>query len=121
MVNEFICVGNLVKDPTTKTVKEDTTITNFVVAVNGYKKEDVSYFSCISFGKTGEAISKYCKKGSEVLVKGSMHTRTYEDKKKVKHFVTEVIVEKCEFLRTPSTTKKETEEAEESDMFPFEL
>ena len=115
MVNEFVCIGNLVRDPkVTKTEKAN--IVTFTVAVNGFKKDDVSYFSCIAFGKTGEAISKYCKKGSRVYVNGSLHTRTYE-KEKQKHFVTEVIVDKCEFL----THKGEDTEAEAVDNFPFEL
>lgn len=105
MVNRFYCVGNLVRDPETKKVG-DANITKFAIAVNGYKENDVSFFTCIAFGKSGDAISKYMKKGSRVFVEGALHTRTYEDKAKEKHFITEVIVEKCEFLNS----KKEKED-----------
>ena len=116
MFNKFMCVGNLVKDPETKKVK-DAEFTTFTVAVNGYKKEDVSYFSCITFGKLGESIAKNCVKGSKVLIDGTLHTRTYESEKRGKQFVTEVIVNSCEFL---SFNGNKTEKPEpELDFPPF--
>lgn len=116
MFNKFMCVGNLVKDPETKKVK-DTEITTFTVAVNGYKKEDVSYFSCIAFGKLGDNIAKYCQKGTKILIDGTLHTRTYDSEKRGKQFVTEVIVNGCEFL---SSKQEKTEASEpELDFPPF--
>lgn len=117
MLNEAIFIGNLVKDVETKEVN-GTVLAPFVVAVNG-NKDDVSYISCIAFKKTAEALAKYTKKGSKVLVRGSIHTRTYENQKKEKVFVTEVIAVAIEFLdaRLKNTSTEET--ANELNGLPF--
>lgn len=96
MLNEAIFIGNLVKDVEVKDAN-GTAVAPFVVAVNG-SKDDVSYISCVAFKKTAEALAKCTKKGSKVLVRGSIHTRTYENAKKEKVFVTEVLAVAVEFL-----------------------
>lgn len=109
MLNEVIVIGNLVKDVEVKDVN-GTSLAPFVIAVNGTKEGDVSYISCVAFKKTAEALAKFTKKGSKVLVRGSIHTRTYENAKKEKVFVTEVIAVAIDFLdgRVKNTCTEET-------------
>ena len=47
--------------------------------------------------KTGEFVSKYFKKGQQVGVIGRLQTRTWDDDKGQKHYITEVIVEETYF------------------------
>ena len=47
--------------------------------------------------KTGEFVSKYFKKGQQVAVIGRLQTRTWDDDKGQKHYITEVIAEEAYF------------------------
>lgn len=118
MVNEVIVIGNLVKDVEVKDVN-GTSLAPFVIAVNGTKEGDVSYISCIAFKKTAEALAKHTKKGSKILVRGSIHTRTYENTKKEKVFVTEVIAVAIEFLDSRLKNTSTDETANELNGLPF--
>lgn len=101
-MNKAILVGNLTRDPETRYTKnkngEDMAIARFTIAVNIPKKKDESAFiSCVAFGKTGEVIEKYTRKGSKVGIVGHIQTGSYE-KDGVKHYTTDIIVEEVEFL-----------------------
>lgn len=105
-MNKAILVGNLTRDPETRYTKnkngEDMAIARFTIAVNIPKKKDESAFiSCVAFGKTGEVIEKYTRKGSKVGIVGHIQTGSFE-KDGVKHYTTDVIVEEVELL-TPKS------------------
>ena len=76
----------------------------FTIAVNdGYSKDAdgnpiVDFFNCNAWGKQGENIVKYCKKGSKILVCGSIHQRSYEAQDGTKKYTTEVTVNESQFL-----------------------
>lgn len=44
----------------------------------------------VAWGKLAEIIEKYVKKGTEIALEGKLTTRTYQDKKGEKRYVTEV-------------------------------
>jgi len=84
-VNTNVCIitGNLVRDAELKYTSSQKPVLTFTVAVNrlGANNEQATdYFSCVFWGKTGEAISKYMTKGKGVLVRGQMRSRSYEAK-----------------------------------------
>lgn len=112
MVNQVVFVGNLVKDPEAYETKSNGTIARFCIAVNR-EKDQVDYFPVITFKGTAKAVMDYLKKGSKVCVIGQMHSRKYEDDKKVSHTVYEVISNQVEFL---DTKKKE----ESKDDLPYD-
>jgi len=81
--NITIITGNLVRDAELKYTASQKPVLTFTVAVNrlGANNEQATdYFSCVFWGKTGEAISKYMTKGKGVLVRGQMRSRQYEAK-----------------------------------------
>lgn len=85
----------------------DTKFCSFTLAVNRRTKDKESDFiTCKAFGKTAEAISKYCSKGQQIAVEGRIQTGSYEkDGKKV--FTTDVIVDSFYF----ADSKKDKQEA----------
>lgn len=111
MVNQVVFVGNLVKDPEAYESKSNN-IARFCIAVNR-EKDQVDYFPVITFKGTAKAVMDYLKKGSKVCVIGQMHSRKFEDDKKVQHTVYEVISNQVEFL---DTKKKE----EPKDNLPYD-
>ena len=85
--SKAIITGNLTRDPELRTTPNGASVCSFSVAVNrvyrdsnGEQKEDVSFIDCSAWGKLGEMISQYAKKGSGVLVSGRLDQRSWEDK-----------------------------------------
>ena len=85
--SKAIITGNLTRDPELRTTPNGASVCSFSVAVNrtfkdstGDQKEDVSYIDCSAWGKLGEMINQYAKKGSGVLVSGRLDQRSWEDK-----------------------------------------
>lgn len=85
--SKAIITGNLTRDPELRTTSNGSTVCGFTVAVNrtyrdasGEQKEDVSFIDCSAWGKLGEMINQYAKKGSGVLVSGRLDQRSWEDK-----------------------------------------
>ena len=85
--SKAIITGNLTRDPELRTTPNGASVCSFSVAVNrtykdsnGEQREDVSYIDCSAWGRLGEMISQYAKKGSGVLVSGRLDQRSWEDK-----------------------------------------
>lgn len=98
--------GNLTRDPEMRATPSGAQVANFSLAVNrtfkgadGNQQEQVSYIECVAWGRAGETISQYTKKGSSLLVTGRLEQRSWEDKTSgQRRSRTEVIVEDFTFL-----------------------
>ena len=118
-MNKAILMGRLTKDPETRyTQSTNTQVTSFTLAVNRrFAKEgeerQADFINIVAWGKTAEFCSKYFKKGRQVGVIGRIQTRTWEDDKNVKHYVTEIIAEEVYF----ADSKKEENTATEQTGF----
>ncbi len=103
-INKVILIGRFVKDPELKYTQGGSSVTNFSIANNrsysqgGEKKEIVSYFNCVAWGKPGELIAQYCKKGQRIAVEGRLQQRSWDDKEGNKRSTVEVVVENFQFL-----------------------
>lgn len=107
--SKAIITGNLTRDPELRSTPGGASVCSFAVAVNrtyrgtdGENKEEVSYIDCTAWGKLGEMISQYAKKGSGVLVSGRLSQRGYEDKNGIKRSRTEIVVEDFNFIGAPN-------------------
>lgn len=85
--SKAIIAGNITRDPELRSTPSGNSVCSFSVAVNrvyrdanGENKEDVSFIDCSAWGKLGEMIANYAKKGTGVLVSGRLSQRTWEDK-----------------------------------------
>ena len=85
--SKAIITGNLTRDPELRNTPNGASVCSFSVAVNrtyrdsnGEQKEDVSFIDCSAWGKLGEMINQYAKKGTGVLVSGRLDQRSWEDK-----------------------------------------
>ena len=103
--SKAIITGNLTRDPELRTTPNGATVCSFSVAVNrvyrdsnGEQKEAVSFIDCSAWGKLGEMINQYAKKGSGVLVSGRLDQRSWEDKNSgQKRSRVEIVVEDFNF------------------------
>jgi single-strand DNA-binding protein len=104
--NKVILMGNLTRDPETRTTPNGQNVTNFSIAVNrtwkgadGAQQEQVSYINCVAWGKPGEVIAQYLTKGNPILVSGRLDQRSWDDKETgQKRSVVEVVVEDFNFV-----------------------
>lgn len=102
-MNKCILCGRLVKDPQT-TQRNETTITRFTIAVDRRTKDKQTDFpSCVAFNKTAESITKWCKKGTKILIEGRIQTGSYTNKDNVKVYTTDVIVDSWEFAESKNS------------------
>lgn len=103
-MNQIIITrARLTADPQTRTAGA-TTVTNFSVAASGNRKKDkTSFFDVAAFGKTGEFIAKWFKRGSMINIYGEPVIDDYTNKngQKVKHF--NIIAEAVEFGDSKAT------------------
>lgn len=85
-MNVWTFVGNVGRDAEIRYVPSGDAITNFSVAVQaGYGKNEVtSWVNCSIFGKRGEAVAPYIKKGGQVVITGEGLLRTWDNKEGIK-------------------------------------
>ena len=83
-MNKVQILGTITRDIDLQYAPSGTAIAKVGIAVNkrytsnGEKKEEVSYFNCVAFGKTGENINKYFQKGSRILISGELKEDRWE-------------------------------------------
>ena len=117
-MNTISFIGRLTADPSISTMKDKTKIAQFVVAVQK-TKDSADFFRCVAWNKDADIVEKYCSKGIKVGCTGSLHTRTYENKKGEKQSTWEIILNKIDLLSFKDE-KKEEEKDDESIDLPFE-
>lgn len=124
--SKAIITGNLTRDPELRTTPNGASVCSFSVAVNrvyrdasGEQKEDVSFIDCSAWGKLGEMINQYAKKGSGVLVSGRLDQRSWEDKTSgQKRSRVEIVVEDFNFAGSGSRENSASGSFESSDSTP---
>ncbi len=85
--SKAIIAGNLTRDPEMRATASGTQVASFGVAVNrsfkgadGTMQEQVSFLDCTAWGRTGETIAQYLKKGSPILLSGRIDQHSWDDK-----------------------------------------
>ena len=93
-------IGNLTRDPETRTTPGGATVSSFGVATTsvwkdaaGAKQERVEYHNIVAWGKLAEICQQYLGKGRKVYVEGRLQTREWEGKDGVKRNRTEIVAE----------------------------
>jgi len=81
-LNHVTVIGNLVRDPELTYTTNGKAVCKFSIAVNDdYGDKKVAYFFDITaWGKSGENVNTYLKKGSKVGVGGKLQQDRWEDK-----------------------------------------
>lgn len=104
--NKVVLMGNLTRDVEVRTTPSGQSVANFSLAVsrswkdqNGQSQEQTSFINCVAWGKPGEIIAQYVKKGDPLLVSGRLDQRSWDDKESgQKRSTVEVNVEDFNFI-----------------------
>lgn len=107
-LNKAMILGNLTRDPELRQTPGGQSVCSFSIATNrtfknkaGEQQKEVEYHNIVAWGKTGELIAQYMKKGSQLLVEGRLQTRSWEAKTGGKQYRTEIVVESMQFGAKP--------------------
>ncbi len=120
-MNTVAMVGHLTHDAECRHTDSGYVITTFALAVNrSYKKDgevktEVYYFNCTIFGKFGEAVSSYLKKGTKVAVTGSLRQARKKDEQGNTKSWINIVVDRLELL-----SKKRNEEGNTGENFAYD-
>lgn len=74
--------GNCTKDAELRTTQSGSKVAGFSIAVNDYEngQKTTDYFEVSIFGKRGESVMQFAKKGARICVTGKLTTREYNGK-----------------------------------------
>ena len=99
-MNKIILIGNLTRDPETRTTPSGHSVCNFDIAVNERRggQENTLYFRIAAWDKTGESCQRYLSKGRKVFVAGPLSYRTYQANDGTTRVSLEVNANDVEFL-----------------------
>jgi len=102
-LNKVFLVGNLTRDPESRTTTSGQPIANFGLATNriftdagGQRQQQAEFHNVVAFGKLAEICNQYLNKGKLVLIEGRLNTRSWEGQDGVKRFRTEIIAERMQ-------------------------
>ena len=106
-MNNVILMGRLTRDPDIRYSQGEkpTCIARFTLAVDRrFKREGddqtADFISCVAFGKTGEFLEKYGKKGIKFVTEGRIQTGSDTNKDGQTVYTTDVVVEQVEFAES---------------------
>jgi single-strand DNA-binding protein len=100
-VNKVILVGNLGKDPESKSFQNGGKVVNLRIATSeswkdrqsGEKKEKTEWHQVAIFDeRLGDVAEKFLRKGSKVYLEGQIQTRKWQDQSGADRYTTEVVV-----------------------------
>ena len=93
-MNNWNFTGRLGQDAELRYSPDGKAIASFSVAVeSGYgDKKTTTWPRCAMFGKRGEAVAPYLKKGTQVAISGKLSERKWKDKEGVERSTLEVRV-----------------------------
>ncbi len=105
--NKVILMGNLTRDPEVRSTSGGQSVTALGLATNrtytvggpgGEKREEVTFIDVDFWGKRGEVIAQYLKKGDPIFIEGRLSFRQWDDKEGNKRSKLSVTGETFEFV-----------------------
>ncbi len=124
-MNKAIIMGRLTKDPEVRTTSNQIPVATFTLAVdrrvkssNGERQAD--FIPVVAWRSTAEFVGKYFKKGSKMIVIGSIQTRTYDDKDGKKVYVTEIVADEVEFAESKKDEGYQSSQPSQSSQGSFQ-
>ena len=99
-LNRATIIGNATRDPEMRHTPNNQSVANFAVATNrrwtgatGETQEQAEFHEVIAWGKLGEIVNQYVKKGAKVYVEGRIQTRNWEAPDGSRRQRTEIVAE----------------------------
>lgn len=102
-MNKVIISGRVTKDIEVNYTASQMAVARFSLALDKGKDKDgnsrgADFPNVVVFGRTAENLEKFSGKGLRLEVEGHIQTGSYEDKNGTKHYTTDVVAERIEFI-----------------------
>lgn len=126
-LNKAMILGNVTRDPESRTTTSGQTVTTFGVATNRFytdaqkqKQQKVEFHNIVAWGRLGEICSQYLKKGQLVFIEGRIENRSWDAPDGTKKFRTEIIAESMQMgpKTAGSDSQRSSSYAEKEDDVP---
>jgi single-strand DNA-binding protein len=100
-LNKVQIIGNLGRDPESRTTQSGSTIVTLSVATSeawtsrtsGERREVTEWHRVVIFPEgLGETAARYLRKGSKVYLEGSLRTRKWQDQSGQDRYTTEIVL-----------------------------
>lgn len=114
-MNKIAVSGRLTREPKVRYTPNGKILCQFTLAVqreyqNAEGVYEADFLPVILWGNSAEVGGNNLSKGSKILVEGRIQTRSYVDKQNVKHWVTELVARRFEYMfSNPASTGKSSE------------
>lgn len=122
-LNKVILIGRLGKDPEERTTSGGTRVSNFSLATdtyhNGNGEKTTEWHRIVVFGKAAEQCNQYLKKGRLVCIEGHLQTRAWEKAPGEKHYFTDIVASRVQFLDGKGSPASAPPAQEEEGEPPF--
>lgn len=126
-MNKVMLIGNLGRDPESRTLPNGSPVSNLSIATSmsfkdkaGGMQKRTEWHKVVLFGRLSEIASEYLKKGDPVYIEGSLRTRKWEGSDGKQNYTTEVVGSVLQLLSKKDATKDAVadDSIDESDI-PF--
>ena len=103
-MNKLTIIGNLTRDPESRTTASGSTVCSFTVAVNRRRSSqnsnqpDADFFRVSAWNQLGENCQRYLAKGRKVAVVGRVSVSTYQGNDGTTRASLDVMADDVEFL-----------------------
>lgn len=123
MVNQVSLIGRLTADPEVYKLPSGNAVTNFGLATNrrwkdaksGETKDNAQFHHLKAWGRIGEVVSEYLKKGDLAHIIGRIEYQEGKDKEGKKRFFTNIIVRELNMLGGKSMQKSAEARAKKAE------
>lgn len=99
-MNQFIAIGNIVRDPDVKMTSNGKAYARFTIAcnrrykdANGQEKEMADFVPCVAWGNVAQTVGNTFHKGSYAFVRGRFTSRSYTKQDGTKAYSNEITAE----------------------------
>lgn len=136
-MNRVMLIGNVGKDPDVRYYEADQAVAQVRLATtergytlqNGTQVPDhTDWHNLVFYRGLAKVVEKYVRKGDKLYVEGRIRYRAYDDKRGVRQYVTEILVENMEMLTVKPATPVQpaapaapepTVAPDDNDVLPF--
>ena len=103
MINRVILVGRITKEPELRTTASGVNVLSFTLVFDNKNKNadgtrGSSFINCTAWRNSADIIARYCHKGSQIGIDGSLQERKFQRRDGTNASVIEVVVSEVALL-----------------------
>lgn len=115
-MNKAMLIGNVGQEPEVRYYEQDQAVAQLRLATtergytlpNGTQVPDrTDWHNVVFFHGLAKIVERYVHTGDKLFVEGRLRNRSYNDKKGIRHYITEIYAENMELL-TPKNKQPQT-------------